>query len=48
MVHYKEEFIPIKENHERYNFLFKNVYKKIYPRIKKLTTSLREFTGEKL
>lgn len=48
MVHYMEEFIPNNENHERYNFIFNKVYKKIYPKLKKLTTSLREFTGEKL
>ena len=48
MVRYVEEFIPNKENHEKYNFLFKKVYTKIYPDIKKLTYLLREFTGEKL
>ena len=48
MVHYTETFTPNQENHQKYNFLFKKVYKKIYPRIKKLTAYLREYTGEKL
>ena len=48
MVHYTETFTPNQENHQKYNFLFKKVYKNIYPRIKKLTAYLREYTGEKL
>ena len=48
MIRYDEEFIPNKENHKKYNFLFKKVYTKIYPKIKKLTYNLREFTGENL
>lgn len=48
MVHYQEEFLPNEENHRKYEFLFENVYKKIYPKLKDLTKSLREYTGEKL
>ena len=48
MVHYEEKFLPNMENHEKYNFLFKNVYTKIYPSLRKISINLREYTGEKL
>ena len=48
MVHYEEVFTPIKENHEKYNYLFNNIYVKTYYRLKPLSKKLREFTGERL
>lgn len=48
MIHYQEEFLPNQENVEKYNYLYKKVYTKIYPSLKKLTCNLREYTNEKL
>lgn len=48
MVHYTYSYLPNDENHKKYNYLFNNVYKKIYPKIKNITSNLRYYTGEKL
>lgn len=48
MVHYEHTFLPNPEHHDRYNFLYREVYVKIYPQLKRLTRSLREYTGERL
>lgn len=48
MVHYKEEFLPNPENAKIYDKLFKQIYVKMYPSLKNLYSSLRDFTGEKL
>ena len=47
MIRYVERFEPIKENVEQYNKLYKTVYVKMYPNLKKLYASLREYTNEK-
>ncbi len=48
MVHYETEFLPNDENHKKYNYLYKNVYVKLFPQLKRTYTTLREYTGEKL
>lgn len=48
MVHYEQKYLPNPDHHDRYNFLYRKVYVKIYPQLKKLTRSLREYTGERL
>lgn len=48
MVHYESIYKPNLENAKKYDYLFENAYKKLYPHLKKIYTSLREFTNEKL
>lgn len=48
MVHYQNKYLPNQENTKKYDFLFKKVYLKLYPNLKKSYAYLREYTGEKL
>ena len=43
MSHTKDYFEPILENHEKYDYLFKNVYLQMYPSLKKLNKSLVKY-----
>lgn len=43
MVHPKEEFVPNAENHKKYDYLFENVYMKIYPQLKNIYKNIKEF-----
>lgn len=43
MVHPQKEFLPNKENHAKYNYLFKKVYCKIYPRLRHVYKHIRKF-----
>lgn len=43
MVHPQNEFIPNMENHAKYMYLHKNVYKKLYPHLKGVYRSLKYF-----
>ena len=36
MSHVKDEFLPNREDHEKYEYLFKNVYMRLYPSLKKV------------
>ena len=47
MVHYKKEFLPIKENHQLYQKLYEKVYLKMYKQLKNIDATLREFTNER-
>ena len=44
MVHVKDRFEPNEENHEIYEALFRNAYKKMYPSLKKVYSYLYKFT----
>ncbi|MDN5343743.1 FGGY-family carbohydrate kinase [Oceanotoga sp. DSM 15011] len=45
MIHYKDEFIPDKKNSEIYKDLFHKVYKRIYPRLKKLYIQIKDIAN---
>lgn len=44
IVHYQTPFIPNLENHSKYNFLFNRVYKKMYPKLKRMYRNLRIYS----
>lgn len=43
MVHPEKSFIPNMENHAKYGYLFKNIYKELYPRLKKVYKNIKKF-----
>lgn len=43
MTHEKDVFYPNMENHAKYDFLYKNVYLKMYPRLKNVYRNLKEY-----
>lgn len=43
MVHPTKQFIPNMENHAKYAYLYKKVYRKIYPRLGKVYKSIKKF-----
>ena len=43
MVHPQKEFMPNMENHKKYDYLFKNVYMKMYPSLKDIYKKVRSF-----
>ena len=43
MVHPQKEFMPNMENHKNYDYLFKNVYMKMYPSLKDIYKKVRSF-----
>lgn len=43
MVHITKEYKPDMKNHARYEELYRTVYKKIYPKTKKLSMNIREY-----
>ena len=43
MVRPQPEFIPNKENHEKYNYLFEKAYMKMYPQLKNIYKDIKEF-----
>ncbi|HKM02451.1 MAG TPA: FGGY-family carbohydrate kinase, partial [Bacilli bacterium] len=43
MVHPTQAFIPNMVNNQKYNYLFKNVYSKIYPNLKNIYKSIKKF-----
>lgn len=45
MVSYNLEFTPNKERHERYNYVYKNIYLKMYKKSKKLSLSAKKFNN---
>ncbi len=46
MVHVKDTFYPNQVNHQRYNYLFKKVYTKIYPRLLPIYKDIIRFNQE--
>lgn len=47
MCHKGDVFMPIQENVERYEYLYKNAYKKMYPSLKSIYQSFLELKGHK-
>ena len=45
MVRYNKEFIPNLERHERYNYVYKNIYLKMYKKSKKLSLKAKSFNN---
>lgn len=43
MVHQSVEFQPNMENHKKYDYLFNNVYQKMYPNLKDIYKKVKEF-----
>jgi len=43
MVHPSDKFIPNMENNKKYDYLFKKVYRNIYPRLKNLYKTIKKF-----
>lgn len=43
MVHQSDEFFPNKENHKKYDYLFKKVYLKMYPNLKTVYKDIKEY-----
>ena len=43
MVETRETFYPNEEIHEKYNFLYENVYLKLYPRLKSIYREIKNF-----
>lgn len=43
MVHQSDEFLPNKENHRKYDYLFKHVYLKMYPQLKDPYKDIAEY-----
>ena len=43
MVHQTKEFLPNPENHKKYDYLFKNVYMKMYPNLKDIYKDVAEY-----
>jgi len=43
MVHQSKEFIPDMENHKKYDYLFENVYMKMYPNLKGIYKELKTY-----
>ena len=43
MVHQSDEFYPNKENHKKYDYLFKHVYLKMYPNLKNVYKDIKEY-----
>jgi len=46
MVKYKKTFYPIEENVKEYKVLFRKIYKKIYPKLKKVYKTLHDIQEE--
>lgn len=43
MVHESTTFMPNMENHKQYDYLFKNIYLKMYPRLKHLYSDVKKY-----
>lgn len=43
MVHPSKQFKPNEENHTKYTYLFKKVYRNIYPRLKQVYKNIKKF-----
>lgn len=43
MVHVRDTFVPNEEATEKYDYLFQNAYKLMYPRLKDLYSNIKEF-----
>jgi sugar (pentulose or hexulose) kinase len=43
MVRVRDTFVPNKENQEKYDYLFKHVYSKMYPRLKHIYADIKAF-----
>ncbi|HBB06060.1 MAG TPA: carbohydrate kinase, partial [Firmicutes bacterium] len=43
MVRVKDTFVPNEEAHEKYNYLYQNAYRLMYPRLKGIYSNIKEF-----
>lgn len=48
MVHQSEEYLPNMENHEKYNYLFKHAYMKMYPKLKGIYKDIKDFADKNI
>lgn len=46
MVHQSTVFLPNQENHEKYDYLFRHAYMKMYPRLKDIYKDIKKFADK--